>query len=408
MFGAIYIGLSGLNAYSRGLEQVSNNVTNLNTSGFRGSTVTFQNFHGSGSQGGLSHSMDSRGGGNGVGIGDSRLDFTEGQLRQTGNDLDMAIDGGGFLVLMDGDKMLYVRTGSFEVDKQGFIVLSGTSYRLATLDSAGRPTSLSIDQLRTNAPLGSTAIKFSDNLSSSATAAVTVNDMTVYDAAGGAHKWNAKFEKVPGTTTGTGTDPSSTPTTTSISSWTLTITDDAGLTVATKTLKFIGSVVDPTTSQIDVEDTTNGFTVKLDFSSVQSYSAGTASTLRAASIDGHGVGTLTTVTVNDSGHLELFYSNEQKRDLGAVALADFRDPQSLKEQNGGLFTYSGSGERMFLSSGDPRVGQVKAKQLEASNVDLSKQFGDLILIQRGFQASSQIVSVSNDMIQQLFGIRGQG
>jgi flagellar hook protein FlgE len=54
------------------------------------------------------------------------------------------------------------------------------------------------------------------------------------------------------------------------------------------------------------------------------------------------------------------------------------------------------------------VGLVKAKQLEASNVDLSKQFGDLILIQRGFQASSQIVSVSNDMIQQLFGIRGQG
>lgn len=401
MFGAIYIGLSGLNAYSRGLEQVSNNVTNLNTSGFRGSTVTFQNYYGSGSEGGLSHSMDSRGGGNGVGIGDSRLDFKSGQLRQTGNDLDLAIDGGGFLVLMDGDKMLYTRTGSFEVDKQGFIVLSGTKYRLATLDASGRPVSLSIDLSRTNAPLATTTIKFSDNLSSSATAAVTVNDMTVYDKAGGAHKWSAKFEKVPGS----GTDPTSGG---GLSSWTMTITDDKGATIATKTLKFIGSIVDPTTSQIDVEDTTNGFTVKLDFSSVQSYSGGTVSQLRAASIDGHGVGTLTTVTVNASGHLELGYSNEQKSDLGAVALADFRDPQALKEQDGGLFTYSGSGERMFLSSGDPRVGQVKAKQLEASNVDLSKQFGDLILIQRGFQASSQIVSVSNDMIQQLFGIRGQG
>lgn len=399
MFGAIYIGLSGLNAYSRGLEQVSNNVTNLNTSGFRGSTVTFQNYYGSGSQGGLSHSMDSRGGGNGVGIGDSRLDFNEGQLRQTGNDLDLAIDGGGFLVLMDGDKMLYARTGSFEVDKQGFVVLSGTKYRLATLDASGRPVSLSIDQSRTSAPLGTTTIKFSDNLSSSATAAVTVNDMTVYDTAGGAHKWSAKFEKVAGSGSGNNGNTSS---------WTLTITDDKGATIATKTLKFIGSIVDPTTAQIDVEDATNGFTVKLDFSSIQSYSAGTASTLRAASIDGHGVGTLTTVTVNASGHLELGYSNEQKLDLGAVALADFRDPQALKEQDGGLFTYSGSGERMFLSSGDPRVGQVKAKQLEASNVDLSKQFGDLILIQRGFQASSQIVSVSNDMIQQLFGIRGQG
>lgn len=62
-------------------------MTNLNTSGFRGSTVTFQNYYGSGSQGGLSHDTDSNGGGNGVGIGQSRLDLSAGQLRQTGRDL---------------------------------------------------------------------------------------------------------------------------------------------------------------------------------------------------------------------------------------------------------------------------------------------------------------------------------
>jgi len=397
MFGSIYIGLSGLNAYSRGLEQVSNNVTNLNTSGFRATTVTFQNYYGSGSEGGLSHATDTHGGGNGVGIGDSRIDFSEGQLRQTGNDLDLAIDGGGFLVLMDGDKMLYARTGSFEVDKQGFIVLSGTEYRLATLDSSGRPVSLSIDQSRTSAPLGTTTIKFRENLSSSATDAVSVNDMTVYDPRGGAHKWSARF--VRDTAAGTGS---------SGSSWTMTITDEKGATVATKPLKFIGSIIDPSMSQIEVQDATNGFTVKLDFSAVQSYSSGNSSNLGVASIDGHGVGTLTTVGVNAAGHIELGYSNEQKRDLGAVALADFRDPQALERRDGGLFAYSGSGEHVYLSSGDPRVGEVKGKRLEASNVDLSQQFGDLILIQRGFQASSQIVSVSNDMIQQLFGIRGQG
>jgi flagellar hook protein FlgE len=61
-----------------------------------------------------------------------------------------------------------------------------------------------------------------------------------------------------------------------------------------------------------------------------------------------------------------------------------------------------------MTTADPRGGNVVSKRLEASNVDLSAEFGDLILIQRGFQASSQIISVSNDMIQQLFGIRGQG
>ena len=393
MFGAIYIGLSGLNAYSRGLEQVSNNVTNLNTSGFRGSTVTFQNYYGSGSEGGLSHSSDSQGAGNGVGIGEGRLDMSEGQRRQTGRDLDLAIDGGGFLVLMDGNKMLYTRTGSFEVDDKGFIVLSGTDYRLATLDSSGRPVSLSIDQSRTSAPLGTTTVKFADNLSSTATQAVTINDLTVYDPQGGAHKWSAKFEK--DTAAGAG-------------AWKVTVTDDKSVTIGTKTLKFNGSVVDPTTSLLEFTDTATGFSVKFDFSAVQSYSSADVSSLRSASIDGRGVGTLTTVTVNAKGNLELAYSNEQKLDLGAVALADFRDPQGLEEKDGGLFAYSGTGERLLLSSSDPRVGLVKAKEIEASNVDLSKQFGDLILIQRGFQASSQIVSVSNDMIQQLFGIRGQG
>lgn len=391
MFGAIYVGLSGLNAYQRGLEQVSNNVANLNTSGFRASTVTFQNYYGSGSQGGLSHTSDSKGGGNGVGLGESRLDLTEGQLRQTGRDLDIAIDGNGFLVLLDGDKTFYTRTGSFEVDDKGFIVLSGTDYRLATLDSTGHPVSLSIDDARTNPPVGSTTIKFTGNLSTSATDGATINDMKVYDSQGGLHVWSAKF--LEGAVDG---------------NWTVTVTDDKGATVATKSFKFIGSVIDPSNTKIDIEDTVNNFTVSMDMSTVQSYGSGNVSNMSVSSIDGHGVGTLTTISVNDAGHIELAYSNEQKKDLGAVALADFRDPQALTERDGGLFTFSGKGQHLYLASDDPRVGQVKGKQLEASNVDLSKQFGDLILIQRGFQASSQIVSVSNDMIQQLFGIRGQG
>jgi flagellar hook protein FlgE len=112
--------------------------------------------------------------------------------------------------------------------------------------------------------------------------------------------------------------------------------------------------------------------------------------------------------VNDLGKLEIGYSNAQKKELGAVAIADFRDPQALQQKSGGLFTDPGSAQRELLTSQDDRVGQVLSRRLEASNVDLAKQFGDLILIQRGFQASSQIISVSNDMIQQLFGIRGQG
>ena len=92
----------------------------------------------------------------------------------------------------------------------------------------------------------------------------------------------------------------------------------------------------------------------------------------------------------------------------ALTEARIRDPQVLESRSGGLLAETRDGGRELLASGDLRAGRVLSRRIEASNVDLARQFGDLILIQRGFQASSQIISVSNDMIQQLFGIRGQG
>ena len=391
MFGSIYVGLSGLNAYSRGLQQISNNVTNLNASGFKASTVAFTDLVGINGNGGLSYAGGGGGGGNGVEIGDTRIDFKQGELRQTDRDLDLAIDGSGFLLLMRGDEILYTRTGSFEVDKDGFIVLAGTEYRLATLDGSGRPVSLSIDASRTSAPTKTTTIKFADNLSSTATT-YGISDVKVYDAGGGEHVWQIKFSKAEG-----------------VADWTIAITDDKAKTIGTQTLKFIQGQVDPSTNKLVFEDSDAGLSVTLDFSqNVTSFSAGTVSTLRSASVDGYKVGAITSIRVNDKGKLEIGYSNEQKKDLGAIAIADFRDPQALEQRSGGLFHDTGLAQRELTTTDDKRVGRVLSRRLEASNVDLAKAFGELILIQRGFQASSQIISVSNDMIQQLFGIRGQG
>jgi flagellar hook protein FlgE len=392
MFGSIYVGLSGLNAYSRGLQQISNNVTNLNASGFKGSTVAFTDLVGINGNGGASYSGGPGGGGNGVEIGDTRIDFKQGELRQTDRDLDLAIDGSGFMILLRGEEILYTRTGSFEVDKDGFIVLAGTEYKLATLDAGGRPVSLSIDASRTSTPTKTTTIKFADNLSSTATT-YGISDIKVYDESGGEHIWQIKFDKAEG----------------ALNEWKITITDDKAKTVGTQTLKFVQGAVDPTTNKLVFEDKDSGLSVTLDFSqNVTSFSAGTVSTLRKASVDGYKVGAMTSIRVNDGGKLEIGYSNEQKKELGSIAIADFRDPQALDQRSGGLFHDTGLAQRELMTSDDKRVGKVLSRRLEASNVDLAKAFGELILIQRGFQASSQIISVSNDMIQQLFGIRGQG
>ncbi len=391
MFGAIYIGLSGLNAYSRGLQQVSNNVANLNTTGFKSSTVTFQNLYGTPGGGGLALTGD-HGGGHGVTVGDGTLNFKQGEMRTTDRDLDLSVDGNGFMVLLDGDRTLYARTGSFEVDQDGFVVMAGTGYRLATLDANNRPVSVSIDGQRTSAPKATTAVTFADNLSSTASA-FTIGDIKVFDATGALHTWSARFTK---------------DATAGANVWNIAVTDEKGTAIGTRALSFTNGVVDPAAAKLAFTDTASNLTVDFDFSTgVTSFSGGEVSTLRAAKVDGYAAGTVTAVVADAAGRLELAYSNGQKVDLGAIAIADFRDPTAL-EQRDGVFAAVTPGQHAILSSADPRVGQVRSRRLEASNVDLSQQFGDLILIQRGFQASSQIVSVSNDMIQQLFGIRGQG
>lgn len=391
MFGSIYIGLSGLNAYSRGLQQVSNNVTNLNSQGFKASTVSFSDLFGTQGNGGLSYSAGEGQPGHGIRNGATQIDLKQGELRQTERDLDLAVDGSGFMMLMRGDEIAYTRTGSFAVDKDGFIVLSGTEYRLATLDGTGHPVSLSIDNARSSPPLATTKVTFANNLSSSATT-FSVSDVKVIDANGGEHVWQVKFTK---DTTATG-------------QWTVTVTDDKAATIGTQTLKFARGKFDPATTALSFTDTASDLTVNFDMTAVTSFSAGDISTLQAAQVDGYKLGTITSVTIDDDGELEIGYSNAQKNKIGAVAIADFRDPQALKQRSGGLFTDEGAAGRSLLTSADPRVGKVLSRRLEASNVDLSREFGDLILIQRGFQASSQIISVTNDMIQQLFGIRGQG
>lgn len=390
MLGAIYTGLSGLQAYSDGLEKVSNNVTNLNSLGYKASSVTFSNVQGARDTGGLglvANGSNSAG----VELAKSRLDMRDGQLRQTGNDLDLAVDGTGFLVLLRGSEVRYGRTGSFEIDKDGFVVLSGTDWRLATLDASGRPAALSVDASRTNSPAKTQLAKFADNLSSTATAH-SVNDLSVYDATGAKHVWQVSFARSEGST-----------------DWQVKVVDDKGVTIGEKTLSFALGAPTEATKKLLFADNANGLSVTFDFSSsVSSFSSGTVSTLRAAEVDGHGTGSIVSLAVNGKGELEIGYSNNEKKQLGAVALASFRDPGSLRQETGGLIVADGTADVAYLSSEDTRVGAVLSRRLEASNVDLSSEFGDLILIQRGYQASSQIISVANDMIQQLFGIRGQG
>lgn len=386
MLGSIFVGLSGMNAFSNGLRQISNNITNINSTGFKSSSLVFTDVFGAGAHTGGQI-------GHGVSLADPRLNFAQGELRQSTRDLDLSIDGAGFLVLLRDGERFYTRTGSFEIDAKGHVALSSDSnYHLALLGDGASLSAANIDAHRTSAPKATTKVAFSDNLSSTATI-FDVPAFKVFNAAGESDNWQVRFERI---TTG------------AAGQWRVIVRNSQGAEVGTETLRFIGNIVDPTTRTLSFEDETKGLAITFDFSGrVESFSSGDVSTLRATP-DGYGAGEITGMTVNEAGVLEISYSNEQKHALGAVALANFRDPQVLEQRDGGVFAATTAAAPDYWTSTHEGVGRVLSRRLEASNVDLSREFGDLILVQRGFQASSQVVSVSNDMIQQLFGMRGQG
>ena len=355
MLGAIYIGLSGLTAYSKGLQTISNNVANMNTPGFKATSVSFADVFSYGEGGGsLTLTGNGQAAGSGVRFEGSDLDFRQGDLRQSANDLDLAIEGSGFLVLLADGKTYYARTGSFVVDKDGFVADRTTGHKLAMLDPSGRAVALNIDGRRSKAPQATTTVRFSDNLSSTAQQASVAN-IAVHNASGQKQVWQVKFEargaEAPG-------------------EWNVTVTDQNGGTVGQSTLKFNGSSVDPATSRITIANAEGGdpFSVVLDFSQgVTSFSSGTVSTLRAASVDGHGLGELMAVTVEADGQVKLAYSNQQTELAGRVALAELSDPQQLEQIGNGLFEARGGAEVRLGGSGDPATGRLVSRQLEGSN-----------------------------------------
>jgi flagellar hook protein FlgE len=384
-----------MDAYTQGLQTISNNVANLNTAGYKETTTNFSDlFNAGGNEPDFAGGDGGQAEGNGVRFAQSQLDFSQGTLQQTSGNLDLAIQGNGFLFLLNGGKTVYARTGSFAVDSKGFISEQGTQFQLGILNASNQPTALNVSNLQTNPAVATTSVTFNDNLSSSATSD-TVSGINVFDASGAQHSWQVALAPVTGTP----------------GQWTATVTDETGATIGTGTLTFNGSTIDPTTAKLTVKTTPAGasaLSVVLDFSGVSSFSSGPTSTLQVGQIDGNAAGSLTGVTLTSTGQIQLNYSNSQTKTEGSVALANFLDAQQLQEASNGTFENPSNVPAQILPSGQGGAGTLVSQQLEQSNVNLTQQFGDLILIQRGFQASSQVVSVANDMIQELFGIRGQG
>jgi len=393
MIDSIYIATSGLQGFEQGLQNISGNTTNLNTPGFKESTTQFADlfYTDSLSSGGQFNAGE-------VGMGletlGTRINFKQGQFQTTNNSLDLAIDGQGYFILKGSDGAIhYTQDGEFKFDSSGTLISSTNGQTVMALDGSGNLVPITLTNLTTDSPQATTSVKFSGNLSSTATSD-TISNVTVIDSAGTSHTLTLSFAPVSGST----------------GSWTATLKDGT-TTVGSGTIAFSSGQPVSGSNTIAVTYTPSGassMALTLDFSSnVTSFDSGTSSTLAVASKDGFAAGTLSGETFDSTGTLVLTYSNGQTAKSKQLALAQFNSPDDVVQAGSNEFNSAPGHAWTIGVAGSNGFGSIQSGVVEMSNVDLSQQFSDLVIMQRGYQASSQIISTANDMMTALFGMAGK-
>jgi flagellar hook protein FlgE len=390
MLDSINIGTSGLVGFSKQLQTISNNVANLNTPGFKGSNSQFTAFF---SQGGNSavKGQGSSQMGSGLGTLPSVVNFNQGQVNQTGNDLDAAINGNGFFVLRStSGQTLYTRDGQFSFNDKGILVNANGDH-VQALNAQGVLQDITLNGVRTNPASASTAITMAGSLSTVDTDKL-IGGVTVTDSAGGTHTLSINFHNNTAVTPG---------------SWLVTVKDGA-TTVGSGEVRFATGILNPAFSTVSFTYTPAGaaampLTLTMDAASTSPTSG--SSTLAVSSIDGFGTGDMTKATFDADGHLVITYSNAQTTKTQTLALATFSSINDLHAVNGNNFT-STNQQGVTLGVARSGITTVSADSLEASNVDLSKEFSQIIVTQRGYQAASELISTANQMLDTLMHMKG--
>ncbi len=192
--GSIYSSLSGLLAFSKALENSSNNVSNLNTPGYKGKDVRFSELAN------FSEGNTSRG--DGAKIEGSQIRFQNGDLSDTGNDTDLAIDGQGFFILRTNEGEYYTRAGRFEFDSDGIFVDPVTGFRVAGTNDGDKLIDISLNDYLFSDPEITTSVSIAGNLNSGTLVGEIVNagadsplEIDVVDSLGVARKLEVNFEK---------------------------------------------------------------------------------------------------------------------------------------------------------------------------------------------------------------------
>ncbi|MCP4869508.1 MAG: flagellar hook protein FlgE [Proteobacteria bacterium] len=420
LFNALNTGITGMGTNGLTMSVVGDNISNLNTVGFKGSTAEFQDLI-----------LQRLGGGRGQ-LGNGAFTqkvsqvFGQGSLENSALGSDMAIDGKGFFVVSNEQGRFFTRAGQFRQDAEGFLsTFDGSRLQGYTLDASGALTTsvgdlqiptdpisgVATTELTTTANLQATNELAASPGAAAGLAAITeaasfASSATVTDSLGRTHDVTLAFfhtgsgswsfeAYVDGADTGAPAGEA-----TLVGNGTLTFDGDGNLDPASATagiaVTFDGANAQTIEFDFGIDSTT-------DSGSLTQY-AGESSVLDLAA-NGRASGSLSNWDIAADGTITGVYSNGETRTLGQVALANFRAEGNLDRVGHNLWTETReSGAAVIGTADSGGRGVVHGYALEMSNVDLENQFVRMIQGQKGYQASARVVSSVDELLQELMQI----
>jgi flagellar hook protein FlgE len=461
MMRSLFSGVSGLQNHQVRMDVIGNNISNVNTIGFKKGRANFQDLLSQTMQGAARPTAE-LGGVNpkqvGLGMSVASIDtiHLQGSLQTTGKVDDVAIQGNGYFVMASGNKLFYTRAGAFGIDEDGTLVNPANGMRTQGwmartvegeqfVNTASDVEDLVIPIGSKDAAAATTEVLLASNLDkrtpdvlpgaglADVQAGTWSVDKDVYDSFGNTHTLRIDFTKLPGinnqwqaTVT---VDPlAENPTNTNVeigaannvgNSFLVEFDNLGALLQATDAQ---GDIINTGALQVPVSFDAQGTTpdaagvltrqtFNLNLGEVGSYrnsmtQFAESSSTKAYSQNGYPMGYLESYSIDQSGSITGIYSNGTKRTIGQLALASFTNPGGLDKA--GESTYAetnNSGEALIGQSGIAGKGKIIAGALEMSNVDLAEQFTDMIVTQRGFQANSRTIQTSDQMLQELLTLK---
>jgi flagellar hook protein FlgE len=401
MMRSMFSGVAGLRSHQTMMDVVGNNIANVNTAGYKASEVTFQEA--------LTQVLRGPSAGInplqlGLGVKVAAIDpiFTQGASQVTGRATDLAIQGDGFFVVQRGTEQIYTRAGAFSFDNGGNLVTSDGSKVMGwvadatgKVDTNGPIKSISVPTGQVLPSRTTSTVQIGGNLAADVAVATAVNkSISVYDSIGIAHTLAVTFTK------------------TASNAWSVAATiDGSAATLAPAALTFGTNGLLTSAGTLAV----SGFTppgadpmaFNLDLAGATPLvQYGGGSTIQLISQDGMAIGNLQGVKVSDDGTITGQFSNGLTSVLGQIATATFANPAGMVRIGNSEFTSSvGSGLALTGAPGSGNRGTLSAGALEMSNVDLAQEFTNMIIAQRGFQANSRVITVSDEMLNDLVSLK---